>query len=312
MHFNTASQILGALALVSILGSCASVKPCGEPYTETQEFFQSKKFKEAFHERDSLCERTAELEGVLAATEKDLATTKDDLDRARAQAESLNKDLNAAKKSYDDLKLSSGAQVAGLSSDLEAKQKELAEKEELLKNREERLKMLEEIIKKQDELMTALSDRVKKALMGFEADELSVEMRDGKVYVSMSDKLLFKSGSDAVEPKGQEALIKIADVMKKNLDIGMAIEGHTDSIPIKMNCFDDNWDLSVARATSVVRILTGNGIEPDRLTASGKGEFSPRASNSTKEGRAANRRTELVLSPKLNELMQLLGQYEQR
>ncbi|MCB0754098.1 MAG: hypothetical protein KDB98_00795, partial [Flavobacteriales bacterium] len=139
MHFNTASQILGALALVSILGSCASVKPCGEPYTETQEFFQSKKFKEAFHERDSLCERTAELEGVLAATEKDLATTKDDLDRARAQAESLNKDLNAAKKSYDDLKLSSGAQVAGLSSDLEAKQKELAEKEELLKNREERL-----------------------------------------------------------------------------------------------------------------------------------------------------------------------------
>ena len=224
----------------------------------------------------------------------------------------MNKDLNAAKKSYDDLKLSSGAQVAGLSSDLEAKQKELAEKEELLKNREERLKMLEEIIKKQDELMTALSDRVKKALMGFEADELSVEMRDGKVYVSMSDKLLFKSGSDAVEPKGQEALIKIADVMKKNLDIGMAIEGHTDSIPIKMNCFDDNWDLSVARATSVVRILTGNGIEPDRLTASGKGEFSPRASNSTKEGRAANRRTELVLSPKLNELMQLLGQYEQR
>jgi len=293
-----------------MLSSCASVKPCGEAYTPTQEFFQSKKFKEAFHERDSLCERTSELEGVLEQTEKDLAATKDDLKAARTQAENLSEDLKDSHEKYDDLRKSSGAQVAGLSSDLAAKQKELDEKEELLKNREERLKMLEEIIKKQDELMTALSDRVKKALMGFDADELSVEMRDGKVYVSMSDKLLFKSGSDAVEPKGQEALTKIAEVMKKNLDIGMAIEGHTDSIPINTNRFKDNWDLSVARATSVVRILTTNGVEPDRLTASGKGEFTPKASNATKEGRATNRRTELVLSPKLNELMQLLGQYD--
>ncbi len=146
--------------------------------------------------------------------------------------------------------------------------------------------------------------------MGFDSDELSVEMRDGKVYVSMSDKLLFKSGSDAVEPKGVEAVKKIADVMNKNTDINMAVEGHTDSIPIKTNRFKDNWDLSVARATSVVRILTGDGVDATRLTASGKGEFSPKADNSTKEGRATNRRTELVLSPKLNELLQLLGQYE--
>jgi len=306
----TLNRILILLSVAGMLSSCASVKPCGEAYTPTQEFFQSKKFKEAFHERDSLCERTSELEGVLEQTEKDLAATKDDLKAARTQAENLSEDLKDSHEKYDDLRKSSGAQVAGLSSDLAAKQKELDEKEELLKNREERLKMLEEIIKKQDELMTALSDRVKKALMGFDADELSVEMRDGKVYVSMSDKLLFKSGSDAVEPKGQEALTKIAEVMKKNLDIGMAIEGHTDSIPINTNRFKDNWDLSVARATSVVRILTTNGVEPDRLTASGKGEFTPKASNATKEGRATNRRTELVLSPKLNELMQLLGQYD--
>ena len=310
MKSTTVQSVLFCLAGALLISSCASVKPCGESYTETQEFFQSKKFKEAFHERDSLCERTSELEGVLEQTEKDLAATKDDLKAARTQAENLSEDLKESQKKYDDLRKSSGAQVAGLSSDLAAKQKELDEKEELLKNREERLKMLEEIIKKQDELMTALSDRVKKALMGFDADELSVEMRDGKVYVSMSDKLLFKSGSDAVEPKGQEALTKIAEVMKKNLDIGMAIEGHTDSIPINTNRFKDNWDLSVARATSVVRILTTNGVEPDRLTASGKGEFSPKASNVTKEGRATNRRTELVLSPKLNELMQLLGQYD--
>ncbi len=310
MKSNTAQSVLLWLAGALLISSCASVKPCGEAYTPTQEFFQSKKFKEAFHERDSLCERTSELEGVLEQTEKDLAATKDDLKAARTQAENLSEDLKDSQVKFDDLRKSSGAQVAGLSSDLAAKQKELDEKEELLKNREERLKMLEEIIKKQDELMTALSDRVKKALMGFDADELSVEMRDGKVYVSMSDKLLFKSGSDAVEPKGQEALTKIAEVMKKNLDIGMAIEGHTDSIPINTNRFKDNWDLSVARATSVVRILTTNGVEPDRLTASGKGEFTPKATNATKEGRATNRRTELVLSPKLNELMQLLGQYD--
>lgn len=306
------NQILFLLATSCFLYSCASVKPCGEGYTPAQEFFQSKKFKEAFHERDSLCERTSELEGVLAQTEKDLDATKDDLNSTREQVANLSKDLKDAEKSLEDLKRSSGAKVAGLSSDLAAKEMELAEKEELLKNREERLKMLEEIVRKQDELMNALTDRVKDALTGFGADELSVEMRDGKVYVSMSDKLLFKSGSDKVEPKGEEALGKIAGVMTKNQDINLAIEGHTDSIPIKMGCFEDNWDLSVARATSVVRILTDNGVDAKRLTASGKGEFNPKADNSTKEGRAKNRRTEVVLSPKLNELIELLGQYSSK
>ena len=306
------NRIFAFLAIAVLFSSCASVKPCGELYKPTQEFFQTKKFKQAFHERDSLCERTSELEGVLEQTEKDLNATKDELNQTRAQAENLAKDLKSAQESYENLKRSSGAQVAGLSSDLAAKQSELAEKEELLKNREERLKMLEEIVRKQDELMNALTNRVKDALTGFDADELSVEMRDGKVYVSMSDKLLFKSGSDKVEPKGEEALGKIAGVLIKNQDINLAIEGHTDSIPIKMNCFEDNWDLSVARATSVVRILTDNAVDPKRLTASGKGEFSPKGDNSTKEGRAKNRRTEVVLSPKLNEIIELLGQYSGR
>jgi chemotaxis protein MotB len=310
MSFNTTKQLFAAFALISILGSCASVKPCGDEYTEMQEFFQTKKFKQAFHERDSLCERTSELEGVLEATEKDLNATKDDLAAARTQAENLAADLKEAQTAYDNLKKSSGAQVAGLSSDLAAKQAELAEKEELLKNREERLKMLEEIIRKQDELMNALTDRVKKALTGFEDDELSVEMRDGKVYVSMSDKLLFKSASAEVEPKGVEAIKKIAEVMKKNTDIDMAIEGHTDSLAINTSRFKDNWDLSVARSVSVVRLLTDSGVDPQRVTAAGKGEFNPIGDNKTKEGRAKNRRTEIVLTPKLNELMQLLSQYE--
>ncbi len=297
-----------ALVIISaMISSCASVKPCGEAYTKGQQTFQSKKFKEAVAQRDSLCGRTADLEQVLKATEKDLQNTKDKLTASEKKVGWLEEDLEKKKQEYDQLKLSSGAQVAGLSSDLAKKQQELNEKENLLKNREERLKMLEEILKKQDELMSALNERVKKALMGFDSDELSVEMRDGKVYVSMSDKLLFKSGSDAVEPKGVDAVKKIAEVMNKNTDINMAVEGHTDSIPIKTNRFKDNWDLSVARATSVVRILTDEGVDATRLIASGKGEFAPKADNSTKEGRAVNRRTEMVLSPKLNELMQLLG-----
>mgnify|MGYP002630902810 CR=1 FL=1 len=310
MKSNFTSFLLYATAATLLMSSCASVKPCGESYSDSQQFFQSKKFKEAFAERDSLCERISDLEGVLEATEKDLKKTKDELAAEKSAADQLKKDLAQSQKAYDQLKLSSGAQVAGLSTDLAAKQKELEEKEELLKNREERLKMLEEIIRKQDELMNALSDRVKKALMGFDADELSVEMRDGKVYVSMSDKLLFKSGSDAVEPKGVEALEKIAEVMIKNTDINLAIEGHTDSLAINTNRFKDNWDLSVARSVSVVRLLTKNGLDPQRVTAAGKGEFTPIGDNKTKEGRAKNRRTEIVLTPKLNELMQLLGQYD--
>lgn len=310
MNLSALNKLFAFAVIAALFSSCASVKPCGEPYTETQEFFQSKKFKEAFHERDSLCVKTSELEGVLEETEKDLARTKDELESTKNQVANLTSDLDKSQKAYNQLKLASGAKVAGLSTDLAAKQAELDAKEELLKNREERLKMLEEIIKKQDDLMTALSDRVKKALMGFDADELSVEMRDGKVYVSMSDKLLFKSASASVEPKGVEALEKIAQVMIKNTDINLAIEGHTDSLAISTNRFKDNWDLSVARSVSVVRLLTDNGLDPQRVTAAGKGEFTPIGDNKTKEGRAKNRRTEIVLTPKLNELMQLLGQYD--
>jgi chemotaxis protein MotB len=124
----------------------------------------------------------------------------------------------------------------------------------------------------------------------------------------MSDKLLFKSGSASIEDAGKSAIKVLADVLNKNLDIDISVEGHTDNIPIKTALYADNWDLSVARATSIVRILTSeHNVSSARLTASGKGEFSPRANNSTAEGRASNRRTEIVLTPKLDEIMKLLN-----
>ena len=161
--------------------------------------------------------------------------------------------------------------------------------------------------RKQDSITNNLNNILRNALLGFNSDELSVEIKNGKVYVSMSDKLLFKSGSSAVEDKGRDALKLLAGVLDKNSDIDILVEGHTDNVPIKTSVYKDNWDLSVARATSIVRILTNDyKIVPTRLTASGKGEFFPKADNDTAEGRASNRRTEIILSPKLDELMKLL------
>jgi len=163
------------------------------------------------------------------------------------------------------------------------------------------------VIARQDSITRRLNDILRDALLGFQSDELSVEVKNGKVYVSMSDKLLFQSGSASIEEKGKEAIKVLADVLGKNKDIDILIEGHTDTIPIHTAVYKDNWDLSVARSTSIVRILTNEyKIAPTRLTASGKGEFSPKATNSTPEGRAVNRRTEIILSPKLDEIMQLL------
>lgn len=153
----------------------------------------------------------------------------------------------------------------------------------------------------------SLKNSLKDALRGFNSDELNIEIRNGKVYVSMSDKLLFRSGSATVEDKGKAALRVLANVLAKNPEVEILIEGHTDNLPIKTTAYKDNWDLSTARATSIVRILsTDYKIAPTRLAASGRGEFHPVANNKVAEGRAINRRTEIILSPKLDELYKIL------
>jgi chemotaxis protein MotB len=144
------------------------------------------------------------------------------------------------------------------------------------------------------------------ALVNFKPEELSVFVKNGKVYVSLQESLLFPSGSAVVNPKGKEALGTLAQVLNLNPDINVLIEGHTDSIPIKGK-YEDNWALSVGRATSIVRILTNTYmVDPLRVTASGRSKYEPIDSNSIPEGRAKNRRTEIILSPKLDELMKLL------
>jgi chemotaxis protein MotB len=165
------------------------------------------------------------------------------------------------------------------------------------------------MIQAQKDVMSKLKNSISNALINYKADELSIYTKDGNVYVSLAEKLLFKSGSDVVDPKGKEALKSLAQVLNNTQDITVLIEGHTDNVPIQTNKFKDNWDLSTARATSIVRILTkDNGFDPMRITASGKGEFHPINSNETTEGRAGNRRTEVILSPDLKELFKLLDQ----
>jgi chemotaxis protein MotB len=172
-----------------------------------------------------------------------------------------------------------------------------------------RLKNFQDMIQTQKDVMAKLKNSIADALMNYKTDELSVYIKDGNVYVSLEEKLLFKSGSDVVDPKGKEALKTLANVLNNTKDVTVMIEGHTDNVPIKTKQFKDNWDLSTARATSILRILTTDyGFDSNRITASGRGQFHPVKTNETTEGRAANRRTEIILSPDLNELYKLLYQ----
>lgn len=185
----------------------------------------------------------------------------------------------------------------------------LSQKMSELDERERTINELQDMINAQTERVQSLLNSVKDALLGFSTDELTIREKDGKVYVAMSDKLLFESGSARVDKRGKEALAKLAEVLNKQSDIDVYIEGHTDSKPINTVQFKDNWDLSVIRATSVVRILTKDyGVNPLQIQPCGRGEFMPVADNESADDRAKNRRTEIIMAPKLDKLYQMLNQ----
>lgn len=169
-----------------------------------------------------------------------------------------------------------------------------------------RLQQLQERIDRQKKNTEAIRAKMADALKGFSSDQLSVAIKKGKVYVSMQESLLFPSGSAVVNAKGKEALGTLASVLNQNLDINVLVEGHTDSIPIRQR-YEDNLALSVARSTAIERILINDyKVAPERITSSGRSEYEPIAPNSTPEGRARNRRTEIILEPRLDELMRLI------
>lgn len=229
-----------------------------------------------------------EAENTIASLEKKNSDLKDDV-----------KNLTERLYLMEDANNSAANELSSKDSILLARNSALAEQERQLKE-------LQAMIERQKQQTQALHNKMLNALGGFKSDELFVYTKNNKVYVSMSEKLLFPSGSAVVNKDGVEALGKIAQALNDNSDVNITVEGHTDSIPIKLR-FEDNWALSVARSNSIIRILINNyNLAPQRLTAAGRAEFEPVADNATPEGRAKNRRTEIVLAPKLDELFELM------
>ena len=264
------------------------------------------------------------------AAENELKQTQMAYDEAVAMRDKLQADYNATKSKYDNLQASydaleenSSASIAAnskknreLLAQLEAKEQALAAEnarlaklKKELEDRSNRVAELEKVISDKDAAMTDLKNAISRALTDFEGKGLTVEQRDGKVYVSMENKLLFSSGSWAVGTEGRKAVQQLGSVLGDNPDIAVLIEGHTDNVPYQGNAqLSGNWDLSTKRATAIVNILRENAsITPGNLTAAGRGEFAPIASNITAEGKAKNRRIEVILTPKLDELSRLLN-----
>ncbi len=217
------------------------------------------------------------------------------MEDAHAQIASLNKQMDELKGKNRDLSAESDKRMSLLSKS----------KQDLV-NQQAKLAHLQELMDAQKKAIEAIRKKMTDALVGFKSDELSVAIKNGKVYVSLQENLLFPSGSAVVNPKGKVALGKLAEVLNQNPDITVDIEGHTDSIPIRAK-YQDNWDLSLARSASIVRILTIDyKVDPKRVIASGHSQYDPVQTNGTPEGRAQNRRTDIILSPKLDELYRLL------
>lgn len=297
----------------------------------------SKVHKDLQSQYDSLEDRHGKLSDDLRDTReksaRDLAALKEQYNQLEAERDQLRTDLkNSQSKlegltaSYDALEANSSSALAEnskrnreLIAQLEEKEKALAAEQSRLEKlqkdlqyRSDRINELEGLIAAKDAKMNALKTAVSNALTNFEGKGLTVEQRDGKVYVSMENKLLFQSGSWNVNAEGRKAVQQLGQVLAQNTDIAVLIEGHTDNVPYGgSGQLTDNWDLSTKRATSIVQILRENsGIDPQNLTAAGRGEYAPVASNDTSDGKARNRRIEVILTPKLDEITQLLQEVE--
>ena len=328
------------IAIVSALGiltfySCVPPQQFAETKSELKTCKEER--EQLLKENELLNVKTTELQAKLDQSTKKLddlvnehAAEKEELDDLRQKNRQLKTQIQNLEATNQSLTSGSSAETKKLISKLENTQLELFEREEKLNKlskeiEEEQVKLkkmrteldsrnirlveLERLVNSKDSATNALKEKVSNALLGFENQGLTVTKRNGKVYVSLDEKLLFGSGSTTVDPQGAEALKKLAKVLEQNKDINITIEGHTDDVPvIPSDKFQDNWDLSVKRATSVIRILLDNStIDPKRLIASGRSEFLPIDNSKTPEARQKNRRTEIILTPNLDEIMKLLG-----
>jgi chemotaxis protein MotB len=277
--------------------------------------------------------RISELEELLGGMEGEKEKLENEVKEARVEYSNLNNRYADLQKAQEDLIRGNVEETRRLLRELQAAQKDLQDKEDLLRQlelnmeakkadldqltyeldrRNARLLELEQILDAQQKAVKDLKEKVSAALFGFENNGLTVSMKNGKVYVSLDEKLLFRTGSYNIDSNGRDALQKLASVLARNKDIQITIEGHTDDVPYisSRGPIQDNWDLSVKRATTVVRVLLeGSGIDPRRLTASGRGEYLPVDPSKNSTARQKNRRTEIILTPDLGELYRILDSY---
>jgi chemotaxis protein MotB len=258
------------------------------------------------------------LEVQLATLKNEKDALQNDFNIIDKELKELRAEYGRIKGLYDNLLTNSGQlnndlsrqqiRLLAIEDDLEIQKKKNEELAIDLAKRESRVAELEKLIADKEAAVQALKNKVTNALLNFNEDDLKVEVRNGKVYVSLAEQLLFKSGSIQVDQKGVNALKQLAGAIKSNPDINIMVEGHTDNVQFsrKVQYMSDNWDLSVLRATSIVRILTEGGVTATSITASGKGESNPLVANDSPENKAKNRRTEIILTPKLDELFKLL------
>ena len=267
--------------IILILSSCVSKKILRQSQKETS----------------SLREDSLRLANHISSLDANIA----DLDKRIAVLNQKIAGLNQNIASLSNQNNQLGQQTA-------KQQNQLSQSQEAIQKQQQKLQQLQALLAQQRDQSEQLKNKMAEALKGFSKNDLSVIQKNGKVYVSLSENLLFPSGSAEVNPKGVDALSKLAAVLNLNPDVSVNIEGHTDSIPIRGR-YKDNWDLSTARANAIVRILVDTyRVDPVRVEASGHSFYDPLESNSTAEGRAKNRRTEIILSPKLEEMYKLLEQ----
>lgn len=267
-------------------------------------------------------QKISELESELANLKAAKGTSEESLANLQKKYKELNQSYEYLLDNNNALLASNQKENQHLVDKLNRLQKELNSKEDSLRSEQERLAYLatelqkrearvyelESLIAKKDSTVLMVRSRLKDALLNFDGKGLTVEIRDGKVYVSLENSLLFPSASWTVEPEGKKALQELAKVLAENPDLNVMVEGHTDSDEFRgRTAVKDNWDLSVMRATSIVKILTENeGVNRANITAAGRSEYVPIATNETPEGKAKNRRTEIIITPDLSELSTLL------
>ncbi len=332
------SGLLGFLAFVLLLGSCVpggkynTLHDRSVDYMNERDDFKIKNMDLSMNNREMEA-RIAELEEQLGGMEGEKEKLDNEVKEAKIEYSNLSNRYADLQKAQEDLIRGNVEETRRLLRELQTAQKDLQDKEDLLKQlelnmeakkadldqltyeldrRNARLLELEQILDAQQKAVKDLKDKVSAALFGFENNGLTVSMKNGKVYVSLDEKLLFKTGSYNIDTNGKDALQKLASVLARNKDIQITIEGHTDDVPYISSGgpIQDNWDLSVKRATTVVRVLLeGSGIDPKRLSASGRGEYLPVDPAKSSTARQKNRRTEIILTPDLGELYRILDTY---